>query len=282
MEQTNYTPLKGKTIIITGASDGIGEAAARLLKARDANVIVVGRSPEKTKKVAGELNAPYYLADFAKLIDVRKLASQLKKDFPRIDVLANNAGGIMSSKRMLTADGFELTIQVNHLAPFLLTNLLLDTLISSKATVIATSSIGHLSAGKLDPEDFKLEHDYSQQSAYGKGKLMNILFARELHERYHSRGISAASFHPGVVRTGFSAEFGGGWNFVYTSFLNSLMLSPAQGADTLVWLASSEPGKDWQSGEYYEKREIVKSSKQGRDSKLANDLWEQSAKSTRI
>src|SRR5208283_2113543 len=121
--------MKDKVIIITGASDGIGAAAARLLKAQGAHVVIVGRSPQKTEKVASELNVPYYLADFAKLNDVRKLAAQLKMDFPRIDVLANNAGGVMGGERMLTVDGHEMTIQVNYLAPFLLTNLLLDTLI---------------------------------------------------------------------------------------------------------------------------------------------------------
>ncbi len=274
--------MKDKIIVITGASDGIGEAAARLLKALGANVIIVGRSTVKTKKVADDLKSPYYIADFTKLDDVRKLAGQLKKDFPRIDVLANNAGGIMSSKRILTVDGYEMTIQVNHLAPFLLTNLLLDTLIASKAAVIATSSLGHYTAGKLDLGDINLEHNYSQQSAYGKGKLMNILFTRELHRRYNLQGISAASFHPGAVRTSFSAEFGGIWKFVYSSFINRLLLSPAQGADTLVWLATSEPGKDWRSGEYFEKRKIIKSSKQARDSKLAFDLWELSSKLTNI
>src|SRR5271157_6112208 len=127
MKQTRKKDVrvKNKTIVITGASDGIGAAAARLLTAQDAQVIIVGRSPQKTPKVAGELNAPYYLADFSKLDDVRKLASQIKKDIPRIDVLVNNAGGVMGERR-LTVDGNEMTIQVNHLAPFLLTNLLLN------------------------------------------------------------------------------------------------------------------------------------------------------------
>jgi NAD(P)-dependent dehydrogenase (short-subunit alcohol dehydrogenase family) len=267
-----------KVIIVTGASDGIGEAAARLLKAKGENVVIVGRSPDKTGKVARELNVPFYLADYSKLDDVRRLASQLKKDYPRIDVLANNAGGVMSPKCVLTADGFEMTIQVNHLAPFLLTNLLLDTLIASKGAVISTASVAHNWAGKLDPYDTKLGHGYSQQSAYGKGKLMNILFSRELHKRYHSRGLSAAAYHPGGVRTNFSNEFGGGFNFVYASFLKGVLLSPEQGADTLVWLAATEPGKEWQPGEYYAKRKIAQSSRQASDMELAHDLWESSAK----
>ena len=270
--------MSDKVIVITGASDGIGEAAARSLKAQGTHVVLVGRSPEKTKKVASELDAPYYLADFAKLDDVRKLAAQLKRDFPRIDVLANNAGGVMGTKRMLSVDGHELTMQVNYLAAFLLTSLLLDTLIASQATIIATSSIAHMGAGKLDLDDLEFEHGYTMQKAYGRAKLMDILFTKELNRRYDAQGIAAAAFHPGVVRTSFSSEFGGGWSFVYTSFLKHLLISPAEGADTLVWLATSEPRKDWKPGEYYVKRKIAKSSPQSQDPKLAHDLWEKSAK----
>jgi NAD(P)-dependent dehydrogenase (short-subunit alcohol dehydrogenase family) len=273
--------MKDKVIVITGGSDGIGAAAAGLLKSQGNHVVIVGRSLQKTEKVASELSVPYYIADFAKLDDVRKLAAQLKKDLPRIDVLANNAGGIMGGKRMLTVDGHEMTIQVNYLAPFLLTNLLLDTLIASKATVIATSSVGHTGAGKLDLDDIDMEHGYTRMSAYGKAKLMDILFTKELHRRYHAQGIAAAAFHPGIVRTSFASEFGGGGvSLIYRSFINHLLLSPAKGADTLVWLATSEPGKDWQSGEYYQKRKIKEPSEQAQDAKLAHDLWELSAKLT--
>jgi NAD(P)-dependent dehydrogenase (short-subunit alcohol dehydrogenase family) len=273
--------MKDKVVVITGASDGIGAAAARLLKAQGAHVVIVGRSPQKTEKMASELNVPLYLADFAKLDDVRKLAGQLKRDFPRIDVLANNAGGIMGNKRMLTVDGHEMTIQVNYLAPFLLTNLLLDTLIASKATVIATSSIAHEGAGKLNLDDIDINHGYTRQSAYGKAKLMDILFTKELHRRYHTQGIAAAAFHPGVTRTSFTYEFGGGyWSIVYQTFIKNFLLSPAKGADTLVWLATSEPGKDWQSGEYYQNRKINEPSEQAQDAKLAHNLWELSAKLT--
>lgn len=273
--------MSDKVVIITSASDGIGAAAARLLKAQGAHVVIVGRSPQKTQAVASELNAPYYLADFTRLNDVRTLATQLRNSYPRIDVLANNAGGVMG-ERTLTVDGHEMTIQVNHLAPFLLTNLLLDTLIASKASVIATASSAHMGAGKLDIDDIDLEHGYTRQSAYGKAKLMNILFTKELHRRYHAQGIAAAAFHPGVVRTSFYSEFGGGFSLVYTTFIKRFLLSPAEGADTLAWLASSEPGKDWQSGEYYQKRMIKKPSKQAQDAKLAQDLWDLSARLTEI
>jgi len=270
-----------KVVIITGASDGIGAAAARLLKAQGAHVVIVGRSSQKTKAVASELNAPYYLADFTRLDDVRTLATQLKRDLPRIDVLANNAGGIMGN-RTLTVDGYEMTVQVNHLAPFLLTTMLLDTLIASRAAVIATASRVHTGVHKLDLEDINLEHAYSSTSAYAQSKLMNILFTKELHKRYHAQDIAAAAFHPGVVRTNFSSQFGGGYSLIYTTFLKNFLTSPAKGADTLVWLATSEPGKDWQSGEYYQKRKIKQPSKLAQDAKLANDLWELSAKLTNV
>jgi NAD(P)-dependent dehydrogenase (short-subunit alcohol dehydrogenase family) len=275
------TRVKDKVIVITGASDGIGAAAARLLKAQGAQVVIVGRSSQKTKKIADLINAPYYLADFTRLDDVRKLASELKKDFSRIDVLANNAGGVMG-ERTLTADGHEMTVQVNHLAPFLLTNLLLDRLIASRASVIATASFAHRTAGKLNLDDFESEHGYKRTKAYGKAKLMNILFTRELHKRYHDRGISAAAFHPGTVRTSFSSEFGGSWNIIYGSFLKRFLIDPSKGADTMVWLATTDPGRDWQSGEYYHKRKVARASKQSYDSKLANDLWELSAKMTTV
>jgi len=274
--------MSDKVVVITGASDGIGAAAARLLKAQGARVVIVGRSPQKTEAVAKELGVPYYLADFARLDDVRRLATELKRDFPRIDVLANNAGGIMDKKRTMTVDGHEMTIQVNHLAPFLLTNMLLDTLVASKATIIATSSLAHARAGKLDLADIDLEHGYSSSGAYGKAKLMNILFTKELHRRYRAQGIAAAAFHPGLVRTSFSSESdtGFGYGLIYKTILKNFLISPVKGADTLVWLATSEPGRDWQPGGYYVKRKIKEPSKQAQDAKLARDLWELSAKLT--
>ena len=267
--------MNDRVVVITGASDGIGAAAARILKARGDRVIIVGRSEEKTQRVASELDAPFYLADFSNLDDVRKLAQRLQSDLPRIDVLANNAGGVMGG-RLLTIDGFELTIQVNHLAPFLLTNLLLDTLVASKASVIATSSLINRRAGPLDPNDLTLAHDYSAQGAYCKAKLMNILFAQELNRRYHAQGLSAASYQPGVVRTNFSSEFGGNVAVLYTSFLKYVLRSPNKGAETLVWLATNTPDHDWQPGEYYKDKKICRANPQAHDAALAARLWDAS------
>lgn len=273
--------MTDQVIVITGASDGIGAAAARWFKVLGDHVILVGRSPEKTKQIAHELDSPYYLADFADLDQVRALAERLHSDAPRIDVLANNAGGIMGG-RLLTVDGNELTVQVNHLAPFLLTNLLLDTLIASKATVIATSSLAHRQAGTLDLNDLTLEHGYSSQHAYAKAKLMNILFTRELHGRYHDSGIASVAFHPGVVSTSFSSEFGGNFSFLYSSFMKHLLRTPQKGAETMVWLATATSGDNWKSGEYYKDKKIAKTSKQARVPGLASSLWDLSLDVTEL
>jgi NAD(P)-dependent dehydrogenase (short-subunit alcohol dehydrogenase family) len=270
--------VNNKVVVITGASDGIGAEGARLLHAMGATVVVVGRSPEKTKAVANRLQAASYVADFAKLSDVRRLSDELKRDLPRIDVLVNNAGGIFG-ERELTEDGHEKTMQVNHLAHFLLTNLLMDLLISSNASVISTSSIAHRVFSKFDINDLEVANHYSPRVAYGNAKLENILFTKELHRRYHGQGICAAAFHPGNVASNFANDTNSLMRYVYHTPLRRLFLiSRAKGADTLVWLASSTPGADWQSGEYYVKRTIAKATDQANDPRLARELWEQSAR----
>jgi len=279
-------PTKGhpvtapRTIVITGASDGIGAAAARTLARAGEQVVVGGRSAEKTRALAGDIGADYYLADFAQLSQVRDLAAKIKDKYPRIDVLANNAGGIMG-KRTLTVDGNESTFQVNHLAPFLLTTLLMDTLTASSAKVINTSSAAN-NFGKLDLFDLNAEYGYSTNRAYGTGKLANILFTSELHRRFHDQGITTAAFHPGVVRTNFAAESGSPWRHAYTTLLNRFMLSPDQGADTMLWLINGTAGTDWISGAYYAKRALAKASAQAYDAELARGLWEKSEELVRV
>ncbi|MFC8847075.1 MULTISPECIES: SDR family NAD(P)-dependent oxidoreductase [unclassified Micromonospora] len=266
-----------QTIVITGASDGVGAAAARQLAARGEKLVLVGRSPAKTAAVAAQLGVPHFVADFADLAQVRVLADRLREACPRIDVLANNAGGIMGD-RAVTRDGFEKTFQVNHLAPFLLTNLLLPTLIASRAKVIQTSSVVAKQFGRFDIDDLQNEKDYRPHVAYGNGKLANILFTRELHRRYHAQGINAAAFHPGVVRSAFASDTTHFVRFIYHTPLRYLLtISPDKGADQLVWLAEGAPGADWQSGEYYEKRKVAASSDDARDPALARKLWDRSA-----
>ena len=265
-----------RTVVITGASDGIGAAAAKMLAYPGDTLVVVGRSPEKTKAIAGELEADYYIADFTELAQVRALAADLAQKYPRIEVLANNAGGIMGDREE-TADGHEKTFQVNHLAPFLLTNLLMDTLVASRATVINTSSAAHKFMAKFDIEDLDAKMHYSANAAYGNAKLANILFTKELQRRFGDHGISAAAFHPGVVGSNFSAEAKGATRLAYGGLARRFMLAPEQGADTLVWLATTTPGQDWTPGEYYAKRKVAKTSRTATDPALAKELWERSA-----
>ncbi|QTE28217.1 SDR family NAD(P)-dependent oxidoreductase [Pengzhenrongella sicca] len=265
-----------RIVVITGASDGIGAAAARQLSRAGDRVVIVGRNPAKTAAVAAELGADFLVADFARLEQVHALAATLRERYPRIDVLANNAGGIMGA-RADTVDGHELTFQVNHLAPFLLTTLLIDRLVASEARVITTSSTGNKLFGNLKIDDLDARSAYSPNSAYGNAKLANILFTRELDRRYGARGISAASFHPGVVATSFAAGSTSPMRFLYRTFLKRTLLSPDRGADTLVWLATAEPGTDWVRGEYYDRRKVAVANKQSYDAELATQLWERSA-----
>jgi NAD(P)-dependent dehydrogenase (short-subunit alcohol dehydrogenase family) len=264
----------GKSIIVTGASDGIGAAAARKLSADGHSVIVVGRSAQKTRAVAHEIKAPFYVADFSDLSQVRELASKIGADCPRIDVLANNAGGIFG-ERARTVDGFEKTLQVNHLAPFLLTNLLLGILIQSKATVINTSSSAARAWGNINLEDLNNDRNYNPRKAYGDAKLANILFTHELDRRYRAQGLSAVAFHPGAVASNFASDTTSLVRLAYHSPLKRLvgMISSEEGARDLIWLAETTPGIDWKIGEFYAKHTLLKTSPQADDAELARELW---------
>ncbi|MBV9090602.1 MAG: SDR family NAD(P)-dependent oxidoreductase [Mycobacteriaceae bacterium] len=269
-----------RTIVITGASDGIGAAAARRLRRQGAHVVVVGRSADKTSAIAAELAADSFVADFAELAQVRGLAQCLRSAYPRIDVLANNAGG-MTSNRQLTADGFEKTYQVNYLAPFLLTTQLLDLLVDSGATVINTSSAMHRLLRKVGIEDLQPTRSYSPSKAYALSKLAVILFSTELHRRYHHQGVSAVAFHPGYVNSNFGPASGSRFLRVMKRTPAALVIPGAdRGADQLVWLASSRAGIDWRSGGYYSRHRIAKPNPRAADPALARELWERSLATT--
>ncbi|MGW0807933.1 SDR family NAD(P)-dependent oxidoreductase [Nonomuraea sp. NPDC002799] len=266
--------MAAKTMVITGASDGIGRAAARALRQRGDHVVVVGRSPGKTETLAREIGAEHHVTDFARLDEVRALAATLLDRHPVIDVLVNNAGVIMGS-RTTTADGHETTFQVGHLAPFLLTTLLMDRLVAGGASVVMTSSVLNLRA-RLDLDDLDLERRYSGMRAYANAKLANILFTRELRRRHGDAGVNAVSFHPGAVATNFASGGGSLARLLYHTPLKRLMLTPEQGADTLVWLATSAPGADWVPGEHYEKRRPAATHRLAGDPGVARLLWERS------
>lgn len=266
-----------KTILITGASDGIGAAAARRLRHDGHQVVIVGRSPEKTRAVAGELGVDHFIADFSRLDDVRALASQLKTAYPRIDVLANNAGGVFGDPTK-TVDGFEKTFQINHLAPFLLTTLLMDRLISSRASLIQTTTLHGGNARRFDIGE--LGEDDGPVRAYNTAKLANVMFTKELHRRYHAQGISAAAFYPGNVATNFGSETTSRlMRFLATNRLSrsALLTTPEKGAEQLVWLAAGSPGVDWNSGEFYAKKTAGKGlNPLADDADLAGRLWQRS------
>ena len=263
-----------KNIVITGASDGIGKAAARQLKNLGHNVIIVGRSKLKTEKVAEGLSAPYHIADYARLSDVVRLAEELKS-YERIDVLCNNAGGVLA-ERTETADGVERTFQVNVLGGFLLTRLLMDKLTKSRATVIQTSSIAaNLFGADFDGLDFQNEKNYAPFKAYGYAKLEDILFTRELDRRFRDKGISAVAFEPGVVRTNFAAESKGFVKFCYHSPLKYFFtITPKKSAERLIWLATSKPQTDFICGEVYSKRKLMELKFKDESGEVAKNLWE--------
>ena len=263
-----------RTIVITGASDGIGAASAAQLAAKGHRVVVVGRSPEKTERVARALGAPSHLADFADLAQVRVLAAELLESYPRIDVLANNAGGVFAHER--TQDGFDKTFQVNHLAPFLLTHLLMDCLVQSGASVIQTSSRAHRVFGKLDLDDLDNSRAWGANKAYGDAKLANVLFTTELQRRYGPRGVNAVAFHPGVIRTNFANDTSSPMRLFYRTPLARLMTSAETGGARLTWLADGTPGVTWQPGRYYEKDKVASVNPQVEDAALAKGLWERS------
>lgn len=233
-----------RTIVITGASSGVGAAAAR------------------------------HVADFSRLSDVHELAGQLAK-LDRIDVLANNAGGIFR-ERTLTEDGHETTLQVNHLAPFLLTRLLMPKLVASGASVINTSSAAQYGR-HLDLDDLLLERRWTPMRAYGRAKLANVLFTKALHKHHVLDGVYAAAFHPGVVATAFGSDLGGMTSWFYGSTVGGrIMLTPEQGADTLVWLAQRTAPRDWTSGEFYIKRRVARPNRQALDSGLVEAFYQRS------
>ena len=262
-----------KTIVITGASDGIGKAAAKELKELGHRVILVGRSPEKTKKVAEELGVPYHLCDYADLSEVKRLAKELSQ-YERIDVLANNAGGLQRDLAK-TKDGFDKTFQINLLGGLLLTLLLLDKLAESHATVIQTSSIAsNLYGADFDENDLQNERARSVRKAYGYSKLEDALMTRELQRRY-GETITAVAFEPGVVKTNFAWDAKGFLRIAYHSPLRHLFtISPEASAKRLTRLASGTPEKDFIPGEIYSYEELYKLKFRDPDGSIAKKFFD--------
>ncbi|WP_428967027.1 SDR family NAD(P)-dependent oxidoreductase [Micromonospora fluostatini] len=268
----DLTGQRQRLVVVTGASSGIGLAAAVALARRGDRVALVGRDParlraagEQVREAAGE-QPDLFRADFAVLDDVRGLAERLRAAYDRIDVLANNAGAIVL-RPVRTVDGFELSMQANHLAPFLLSNLLADRV----GRMVVTASGAHRS-GVLDPDDLNAAlHRYRPMRAYGTSKQANILFAAEAARRWPD--VPAYSFHPGVVRT----RFGSDSPLVALGMRVLPFRTPERGAETLLWLACQDPARLTNGGYHYNRRRH-RAFRKATDPDLAARLWTASAR----
>lgn len=267
--------MTARTIVITGASDGIGAAAARRLRQSGDNIVVIGRSQSKTAAVAAELDADHFVVDFADLAQARALADKLRSAYPRIDVLINNAGA-MGTKIHLTPDGYEHTYQVNYLAPFLLTTQLMDVLVDSKATVVNTTSSSHLLVVRATVDDLENTASRRPSTAYALSKLAIVLFTKEMHRRYQSGGLSVATVHPGYVNSNFGPASGSRFLAFMDKYTPTerFTASSEEGAEQLIWLASTRPGVDWSAGEYYSRYKVARANRLAKNSRLAGELWE--------
>ena len=278
--------MQGKICLVTGATAGIGLVTARELARMGATVIVAGRNPKKSaavveqiKQQTGNPNVEYLLADLSAQKGVRELAEQFKRKYPRLDVLVNNAGA-MFLRRQESADGIEMTFALNHLNYFLLTNLLLDTLIASApARIVNVASRAHRRVAGLNFDDLQNRKGYNGLRAYGQSKLANVLFTYELARRLEGTGVTANVLHPGLVATRFGSNNQGlGWIWV---FVNLFALSAEQGAQTPIYLAAS-PEVEGVTGQYFYQSQVVPSSKASHDVEAARRLWQISAAMTTL
>lgn len=284
MQHGHSKPMTGKTVVVTGATGGIGRATAHGLAMMGAHVIVIGRDPKRTDESAKEIRAAgsgkvdAFFADLSSQTQLRSLADELLTAFPRIDVLINNAGGYWNT-RHTTADGLEHTFALNHLAPFLLTNLLLKRLQLSGPARVVTVSSNAQAMGRINFNDLQGEHAYSGARAYSQSKLANLLFTYELDRRLHGTDVTANALHPGMVSTGFGAEDPGRAQRLLVPILRPFMLTTAQGAATSIHIASA-PDLAQVSGRFFAKRTPRRSSAASYDAATAAKLWNVSAEMT--
>ncbi len=278
--------MKGKTVLVTGATAGIGRETAKELARQGAKVVLLARNPERAAaamewigKETGNKELAFIQADFSELAQVRDGAQKFIRDHGVLDVLVNNAGAIFFN-RQESVDGIEKTFAVNHLAPFLLTNLLLDTLTKRPgARIVTVSSRAHVGA-KMDFDDLELKRGYGAMKAYGRSKLANLLFTFELARRLEGSGVTANALHPGFV----ASQFGKNNGLFAKALLPLAMLfgravSVEEGAKTSIYLASS-PEVEGVTGKYFVQSKEASSSEASLDRGAMTRLWEISARMT--
>ena len=277
--------MEGKIVLITGGTSGIGKAAATALAAMGAEVVVTGRNRGRgeaalaeIRRASGSEKVSLMLADLAVQAEARKLADNFRERHDRLDVLVNNAG-LIQSKRKETPDGIELTLAVNHLAPFLLTNLLLDLLEKSAPSRVITVSSEARRHAEIDFDDLQSERRYRAFPVYGMTKKANILFTYELAERLEGTGVVANCVHPGGVNTNFGDDNRSPGILLFRAF-KPFMRTPEQGADTVIYLASSPEAAEM-NGKYLTDREEV-SPAEPRDAVAQKRLWEVSEALTNL
>ena len=276
--------MGGKVVLITGGTSGIGKAAATALAGMGATVVTTGRNEERGKRALQEIReesgndgVELILADLTVQDEVRRLAEELRERHNQLEVLVNNAGLVLS-ERTETPDGIETQLAINHLAPFLLTNLLLDLLKESAPSRIVTVSSDAHRWAKIDLDDLQSRKRYRGMQVYGKTKLANIMFTYELAERLEGTGVTANCMHPGGVNTNFGNNQGGPMNLLFRLF-KPFMRSPEQGADTLIYLASS-PEVEGMTGKYLADRKVKAASDAAYDETTRKRLWEASEELT--
>ncbi|CAA9487632.1 MAG: hypothetical protein AVDCRST_MAG25-3181 [uncultured Rubrobacteraceae bacterium] len=275
--------MGGKVALVTGGTSGIGKATAMALAAMGADVVVVGRDRERGESAAAEIRdqtgarVDLALADLASRAGVRGLVDEFRRRYDRLDVLVNNAG-LVQSTRTETPDGLETTFATNHLAPFLLTNLLLDMLKESAPSRVVTVSSEAERWGNIDFDDLQSKKRYRGFPVYGMTKLANIMFTYELAERLEGTGVTATCMHPGAVNTRFGTNNRGPMTILFRAF-KPFMRTPEQGADTVIWLATSLD-VEGVSGRYYADRKPIEPKKIANDPEARRRLWEESERLT--
>ncbi len=281
MDQIHARPMAGRTALVTGGTSGIGRATAVGLAALGAHVAITGRDRGRAEDAGREIRAAgagqvdVFVADLSAQSEVRRLADEVLQRLPRVDVLVNNVGGYWETRRV-TTDGLEHTFALNHLAPFLLTNLLLDRLHQgSAARVVTVASKAH-SLGEIHFDDLQGERSYSGSRAYNQSKLANVLFTYELARKLRGTSVTANALHPGMVSTAFGAEDPALVHRLVVPFMRSFMKSPSQGAATSIQVAS-DPGLERVTGRYFANRKPTRSSKASYDEAAAARLWQVSA-----